>query len=510
MRKAQLPEVIETRDYGTLASIANSEIQNGHWEGLVREMESASKRGKARDALVNLLQLEEIGGTDSNVFGVFSRLTGSDLNEIQLNAYDIAVAHLKKQLERKNTYFIDTEGIATTPFAVLFEDITQCRQCELAELKSNSSRNDLLLTYYGFMILTMSGLSNRNAGQMTTSPYYRRWRRRYLGRPEIAHDVADAITQLTQDFGTSTTINGQYETLGTSKFFRSKCEPYNSGILAHITRMTLYMTPWDRAKAAKSLGNLGDARVLPHMHNCLRTESDYRARARIAESIGLVGHESSIQHLEDLSRLSCRYDKKLAVAAVRGVGSIFSAKSTGYLAQILEARSSPLTAEAILGLSKQKYHGLPKILAPLLNSNSRPVLRATVEALLASGGEGQKAIAERLPKIVRKLYRDRLAKHLIPKILALKGARTNAEIQRFFVGRLSKSLRKLKQLRRVSNQWYRVRRERYERSRIETDISTIIAIFGNPIPHAFIPVLREISSTSGLNSLIMNYLQMYI
>jgi hypothetical protein len=508
MRNAQLSEVIERRDYDTLTGIANSEIQNGHWEILVREMKGASKIGKARDALVNLLQLEELGGTDSNVFVVFSRLTGSDLIEIRLSAQDVAMAQLKKQLEHENTYFIDTEGIATSPFAVIFEEITQCRQSELAELKSNASRNDLLLTYYGFMILTMSGLSNRNADQITTSPYYRRWRRRYLGRPEIDHDVAGAITQLTQDFGTSTTINGKYETLGTSKFFSSKCEPYNSRILAEITRMTLYMTPWDRAKAARSLGNFGDARVLPHMHNCLRTESDYRARAKIAESIGLVGHDSSVDHLKRISRLSGRYDRKLAIAAVKGLGAIFSPKSTDYLAQIIEAGCGPLTAEAILGLSKQKYHGLPKILAPLLSLKSRPVLRATVEALLASGSQGQKIVAEMLPRVVRKLYTDRLAMHLIPKILDLEGAKANTEIQQFFVERLTKSMRKLQQLGRVSNQWYRARRERFERNRIETEIRAIVTIYGNQIPQTFIPLLREVSSTSGLNTRVTNHLQM--
>lgn len=502
MRNVNISDVIERRDYDALTSMASDEVRNGHWEDLVDAMHRAPTKGKARDALVNLLQLVEVGGTDSNVFGVFRSLNGSNLDEIRIDAHDIAVGLLKKQIEHSNTYFIDTEGVSASPFFVFFDEITECRRRELANLKPNASRNDILLTYYGFMILTMSGLPTENANQTNTRSYYRYWRRRYVGRPEIARDAVEAITQLTRDFGTAATVNGRYETLGTSNFFGSKCQPYNSRVLSEITRMCLYMTPWDRAKAAKHLGALGDARALPHMHNCLETESDYRTKATIAESIGLVGHESSIELLEYISQLTGRRERNLSVAAVRGLGSILSSKSTDYLVRILQNRDTHLMVEAISGLSRQKCPGLVQILGPLLGSNSRPVLRSAVQALLASGKEGEKVITEKLSRVVRKLYPDRVAKHLIPQLLRMDAAQNNAEIHEYFIGRLTKSIKKLKQLERVSNrfsnQWYQQRVERKVRSKIEADISVILANL-SPIPDSFVPIFREIAYTTGMN-----------
>ena len=74
MASETIPVLAKRRQYIELEKRADKHIKTEGWADLLKLLQHAGSSGRARDAVVALLQLEAIGGTDSDVFEEFAYL----------------------------------------------------------------------------------------------------------------------------------------------------------------------------------------------------------------------------------------------------------------------------------------------------------------------------------------------------------------------------------------------------------------------------------------------------
>ncbi|MFW9871019.1 MAG: hypothetical protein ACFFEL_15420, partial [Candidatus Thorarchaeota archaeon] len=220
MAKATIANLVLRRQHDELEKKAEEYIQSADWKRFLRSVKRVRSKGKTRDALVNLLQLEAVGGTDSVIFDEFSSLEGTTLTQIRASARDRAISILKEQVENRHTYFLDVEAMALSPYAILVKDIIDKRKQELEELGENPSRIDVLGTFYGFSILMIEG----SAPNQTQSNYgyYRYYRRTWLDE-RITDSAANALKKLTGELAKEVDMDKSYRTLGSSPVFKKRC-----------------------------------------------------------------------------------------------------------------------------------------------------------------------------------------------------------------------------------------------------------------------------------------------
>jgi HEAT repeat protein len=98
---------------------------------------------------------------------------------------------------------------------------------------------------------------------------------------------------------------------------------------------------WDvRALSAKALGELGDPKTLPNLHNALRYDPDTYVRTSVAVSIGRIGDKSSIQEIAraiETSRPGGNEDE-LVLACVAALGEIGDKEGFVPLVEVLRGK----------------------------------------------------------------------------------------------------------------------------------------------------------------------------
>ncbi len=486
MVSKRIPELTKRRNYEQLAEIAQEYAREGQWNSFVKRIEKIKPAGKARDALVNVLDLEAVGGTDSNIFHEFGSLSGSSLSEIRSEANTKAIDILQSQLKESNTFFIDAEMLATSPFVVLFEDVMNARLKELESIKGQPSRNDLLRTYYGFTLLTLNGVTNTTDHQFQ---YRRYWHRRYESQPRLAQETVTAITQIMKDFSSEIHLNSRYETLGTSYFLADKCSTETSAILADIIRLTLYMTPWDRGKAALLLGKRGDSRSLEFLHSRFISEPDMKTRGSIARAIGYIGNPNSFDLLKSQFNNQGRWQERLKVAITQGMGGIYLDEATDFLVDMLNSRSYKIKEAAVESLAERNPENFTQMIAPLLKTNSKVVLRKVVEVLLDSDKKSKRMLIESAPRIVRILHNNSPSHQIVSRLLSLKEIVDSQVIEKYLVSKINELHKKRMDLhhRGIRNWWTARRVQRYNRKLAEL-ISLCLKTYPRPLPS----YLREV------------------
>ncbi|MBN2229666.1 MAG: HEAT repeat domain-containing protein [Candidatus Thorarchaeota archaeon] len=491
----ELEKIIQTRDYPLLEAKAEEYIKEGDWELFLGELKVITPIGKVRDAVMFLLGLESVGGTDCDIFDEFQNLQGSNLYEIRSEAISETITILKDQIRNRNTFFIDAEKMLITPFAILYEDVVNARLEELRELESRASRNELLRTYYGFMILTMSGVASNEELQQHNRWYWRR--RSYLSQPSLQNDTIEAINQMMRDLNSEINLNARYETLGTSSFLQDKCSKSTSQLLADIIRMTLYMTPWDRGRAAENLGRTGDSRPLEFLHHRLELEKDMKTKISIVNGIGQIGSPSSFQLLKEYVSLSGYRKNRLAIASCQAIGGIHTGESTSFLRDTLNNGSNDLKVRAIRGLAERDIADVPELVKPLMKSSSKVILREVIGILIDSGEDGKNSLLEYSLPILKKLINNRPSYGALCRLLSLQAIQESESIQ----GLLASTIRTLNEQRlrlydRSKHSWWSVRYLRYYNDRLTQVIRLVVSNYSIPLPSELDSVIRDIASSS--------------
>ncbi|MFW9979535.1 MAG: HEAT repeat domain-containing protein [Candidatus Thorarchaeota archaeon] len=493
MGTMDIEEIIRFRDYVLLESAAEEYISQGQWSELLETVSLTRPIGKGRDALVHLLNLESVGGTDSDIFEEFSTLSGSNLFEIRAEAISKTMSLLRSQIANRNTFFIDAEMMTASPFVLLYEDVMSSRLKELDELCKHPTRNDLLKTFYGFTLLTTS--ENGTASD-TQSPYRRYWRRRnYTSRPRLGQETVQAINEIMKDLSSEIQLNDTYETLGSSYFLREKCSHLTSSILANIIRLCLYMTPWDRGRAASDLGRLGDSRPLEYLHNRIEIEPDLKTRAAIARSIGAIGNPNSFDILKKQVSITGRSTNALAVAATEGIGGIYSDEATEFLKNLLQKSQYLIVEAAIGGLQQRSLKAFPKMLQSLLKSSSIIIVRKVVGALLEDDKDGHRILVDSAPIVIKKLYKNRASRYILNRFLSLKEIQESEEIHKFLATKI-RGIHddRMKIYRSKQSNWWTGRRLRRYNNQLQEMVNLVLNNIQSPLPWELDKVIREIMS----------------
>lgn len=474
--RSAIKELVMRRQQSDLESQATEYIESGDWKTFLSHIgaiHQTSAGGKARDSAVILLQLEPINGTDSDIFTEFSSLEGRTLPQIRASARNHAIGLLKDQIENRHTYFIDVDEMARSPFAILVKDVIEARKRELASLEGTVSRIEVLGTFYGFTILMIEG--SKPAETQSSGYGYRYWRRRTWLDEHITDEAVDAVKQLTSEMADPVDIDKRYRTLGSSRIFKDRCTKDTASILADAVRLTLYKVPGNRARAARDLGRTRDSRSLPFLHHRLTVEKNRKVRMSIIEALGMIGHESSIDILNERAKEQGRYMNKEGQAAVVAIGGIYSPQCRGTLIALLrEGKSNTVKAAAISALSKQDATGLVEIIAPYLVNRSRPIVRASVLAMMELGSAGKRALRERASIIIGRIGSDK------PSIPAMKAMMTIPEVasmkslHQYFAKRICQYNTQLRRWQQYSSNrgysYYWTRRERRTKQELENYI----------------------------------------
>ncbi|MHA2160369.1 MAG: HEAT repeat domain-containing protein [Candidatus Thorarchaeota archaeon] len=472
MASESIEKLVSRRLYPQLEERATEYIESGDWKKFLRNVRRTSSKGKARDALVNLLKLEAVGGTDSDILKEFASLQGDTLTKIRANATERSMEILTEQIENRHTYFLDIEAMTMSPYVFLVKDVIEARKREIAQLEGTPSRLDILGTFYGFSILMIEG--SKTAAPQTNQWGYRYWRRSTWLDEKITETAANAVKQLTGELAESVDMDKTYKTLGSSRIFKSKCTKTTADILANAVRLAFYKVPGNRSRAARDLGKTEDLRALPFLHQRLTVEGSMRVRMAIVEALGKIGHESSIAILKERAKLTGRrFVTKEAEAATLAIGGIYSRQCGETLLEILRVGGNPVKAAAIKALSTQEQTGLVEIIAPYLIDKSRPVVRASVIALMDLGRKGRAAIKKNAPTIIKRIGSDRPSKVAFSKMMSIGGVGMTTSVHQYFAKRVKQLESEIKNWQRRtrtgSYTWYWQRRERKARSRL-TDL----------------------------------------
>jgi hypothetical protein len=494
MEQVSIPILANRRQYIELEKRADEHIKSQGWEDLLRLLQHAGSAGKARDAVVALLQLESVGGTDSDVFEEFAYLEGKSLRKVRADAVDHVMKILKAQIENHHTYFLDIEQMTMSPYVILVKDVIEARKRELERLQGSPSRIDVLGTYYGFQILLTDGSKPQDRASGTG--YYRYYRRTWL-EENISSSAAEAIKKITGELAEEVDMDKTYRTLGSASVFKDRCTKKTAEILANAVRIALYKAPGHRALAARKLGTTEDARVLPFLHHRLPLERNRRARIAMANALGKVGHESSIDVLKQSLQSQARYINKEGEAMINALGSIYSPQCKETLIELLEARGNTTKGLAIKSLGKQDPDGLVELLSPYLTHKSRPVVRSSVLALSDLGTEGEDAVRDKSEVVIRRIGYDKPSISALNKMLSISDVGSKKQVHRYFAKRIGKLIQTLQywERRSASYNHYLRRREKTARQRLVDFLrlacNNLDPPFDEDLLNAFTPAVRS-------------------
>jgi len=468
MAQATIVDLATRRQYSELEKRADNLIEEEGWESLLHQLKFVRPEGKARDAVIALLQLESVGGTDTDVFDEFESLGGGSLHQVRANAIQPVMDILREQIENKHTYFMDIDAMTRTPCVVLVKEVIEARKRELEQLEGTPSRLDVLGTYYGFQILITDGSKPFDHQNSQGNRYYS-WRRSTWLDEKITEGAAEAVKNITAELAEEVDMDKRYRTLGGSRIFRSRCSKPTADILANAARLALYKAPGHRGTAAKALGQTGDSRVLPFLHHRLPIEQNRKTRIAIAEAIGRIGHESSIDILKERAVPRGRYLSKEGEAMVNSLGAIYHSHSKEILIELLKHDGNTTRSAVIQALSNQDPTNLVDLISPYLASKSRPVVRASILALTDLGSEGESVIREKAGEVIKKIGYDKPSKSALIRMLGVSGVSEMKPVHKYFAKRIEKLGKETDHLKRQSNRsysyWWR-RREYRTRERL--------------------------------------------
>jgi hypothetical protein len=501
--KMAISDLVSRRRFFDLEKRAEDYLASDDWEGFLLQIKIAGSAGKSRDALVSLLELQAVGGTDSDIFKEFSSLKGTSLQHIRVGAVERAMEILEEQVENRHTYFLNVEAMAETPYAILVKDVIEARKNELAQLGGTPSRIDVLGTFYGFMVLMTDGskpyeTASANAQRYGYTYYYRQ-RRSWLDE-NITDTAVNAIGQLTSDIAHPVEMDRAYRTIGNNSIFKKRCQKATAAILADAVRLALYKVPGNRGAAARSLGRTEDSRALEFLHHRLEMEQNRHVKTSIVNALGRIGHESSIGPLKSLAQQQThRYSSKISIESTNALGGIHSPRVRVVLLDLLKEGKNEVRAAAIQAISQQDSSGLVEIISPYLKAASRPVVRASVTALLNLGVEGEGAVKNAMPAVLARFGSDRNSKAILAKMLELSEVRQMCIVQDYFAKRIRKLTANVKRWQasasRTSYSYYWNRRERRARIELEWWLNLVAQHLQPPYSESLVNSMKSLFSS---------------
>jgi len=385
-----IASIIERREYEVLEKEIRNRLTNEDWEDILNQIEDIAgkeeavigwgiplREGIIRDAITHLLDIHDFEGLDGNFLSHFRSLDGRTLQSIRKDANILASQLLERQVKNRNTFFVNVEKLSDTNLVLLIPIILDARKQEIDDLEITPSFDQIYSSYYGFRILTHSGLGE----DIVTS----------------SDRSFKAFEELASQMGKELSVN--QEDLHFSKNAFGKVSEYTRNLLWNL--LNLCIAGYHRqVPAAVALGDIGDSRALDTLHLKLETSQDRRVRIEIISAIGRIGHPDSF---ELLHRLMEGYDpirpnphyrlNQDQRAAAIAIGGIRHPQVDILLRNAAEDDSFPIAA---YGHTRNvKFIDLIVQRIAATRSKYRTDIITHLEALKALGPEGAMMVKER-------------------------------------------------------------------------------------------------------------------
>ncbi|MDF1539070.1 MAG: hypothetical protein P1Q69_09210 [Candidatus Thorarchaeota archaeon] len=250
------------RDYDTFQSEVKRHLGEFTWTRMLCETNRSLQdyriekgfgshfgNGFVRDALVHTLGLDIIRGLDFELFGIFKDLEATSLKGLRSKAESVAMEQLKNQMDSRNTFFLNTDAMSTSRYAVFIPEIIKARTDEIQQLSAHPSLRELYSTYYGFLMLVNGGIKS-NA-------------------PGLQEETKCRIEEFSDQLGKKTVINARIPKRSKNAF--PNCTSETSSLLWELVRMSNggYGTRFD---SLKRIRQIGDSRVL----ESVRFQAEYQ------------------------------------------------------------------------------------------------------------------------------------------------------------------------------------------------------------------------------------------
>ena len=281
--------LMELRDYAALPDSVQNFLRKESWAEFIKEMQAIKAQdsiregwdlplrpGVLREGMARLLHLEDITGLDVDFLRAFADLKGNSLQELAQQARPLAINHLRNQVEKGNTFFMDTELMKESDQAVIVPNIIEARTKEIETLGQSPSLADVYSTYYGFSVLTSGGLAHDRGG--------------------IAEGTRERLMSILGSLGDVSEIPSKQLKFSYLSF--RSCSSHLKVLLWNLLRMCVGGDKAQRA-GVDILGELGDTRATELMHLRLDEASSDAIRRYIVRALGRIGAPESLLRPHD-------------------------------------------------------------------------------------------------------------------------------------------------------------------------------------------------------------------
>jgi hypothetical protein len=316
--------------------------------------------------------------------------------------FPIVVNLLHKQIESRNTFFLDTDAFSTTPYAVFVKDIISARTAEFEELQSKPSLREVYSTYYGFTIFSSGRTSSTRAG--------------------AAEKGVKCIEELATQFGKKTTLDARIFQPSPKAF--TNCTSQTRNLLWNILKM--FNGGWDsRSTAAKKIGVIGDSRATDYIIMNLQNTTNHYGKPALLKALGAIGDPKGLGTV-----LSCLNNSRLRSTAILSLGGIRHPEVLEKLIEIKESSNRRGLISVVTALSITRSKKAIEVLSSLLESRNARIVQKAIEALISIGKDGLEKLDVQSSTIFSALSRSRSLHKMIRLLKRIPSFQWTSDLQR--------------------------------------------------------------------------------
>ena len=263
--------------------------------------------GKTRDSIICLLELEPVTGLDVDLLHEFADLKGTSLASIRDDSHQIAKELLNKQIKRGDTFYLDVQSMLASPYYDVVESVIEKRSSEVLALGERHNIEEVVSTYYGFMIAIQGVIETEHAG--------------------LSKEVKSAIEKLAESFGKSLKIEGIRLEYDPSLF--PNCSAEKAALLVDVLSIGIGSKS-TTSKAVSRLMRTCDSRPVDLLIRKLNAPSAKQHRSQLITLLSRIGHHRAFEAMREISELK----HEIATDAIAAIGNIRSPDSLPYLVEL--------------------------------------------------------------------------------------------------------------------------------------------------------------------------------
>lgn len=266
-----LPKLLFYRNYSLITEYIEWLIEVQGWKGTLLSLREILEgtggiEGKTRDALFHVLDLSPVIGLDIDPLKAFVRLRGGSLQKVRSGAFKSARKLLLRQIENRNTFFLNIDELQGTGLEDMGQSITETRKNEVLDLPSEPTLREVFSTYHGF--LTFATYSEHVWGNTVSE-----------GKAKFK--------KLAKAMGKQITWKGRHRLLPLRNTIWTNVSPAMHQLLLDLLRVSLNR---GAERAALDLANSGESRVMQVLNQMqARGHLERNVRSYVEDTLRKIG-----------------------------------------------------------------------------------------------------------------------------------------------------------------------------------------------------------------------------